>query len=319
MFGRGQLVVSIDLEMSWGAVHHGSPHDDSPYRLEREVVEDVLDLMTKYEISATWATVGHLFLAECREADASHPAVTPEYPWLEGDWYDLDPRSSLASAPTWYGRDLVDMIAACPVPQEIGSHSFAHVIAGDPSCSREAFAADIDAAVNAAAAVGVQLRSFVYPRNSIGHLDVLEETGFLTYRGATPPTSKRGGILGRLESISQMVRPTTTFSAQHHGSLVNIPHTYLFDPGSKNAKRLGTAAWSRLVRRRLDHAVRTESLFHLWFHSHNLAVDLERSHTAMEDLFRRARAEIDAGRLVNLTMGDMAERMLAAHVQGGAE
>jgi hypothetical protein len=96
--------------------------------------------------------------------------------------------------------------------------------------------------------------------------------------------------------------------------LVNIPQTYLFDPGSKNARLLGTKGWSLLVRRRLRHAIRTASLFHLWFHSHNLAVDLERSHTAMEDLFRFARAEIDRGRLVNLTMGDMAERVLAEKV-----
>jgi len=317
MFDRGTFVISIDLEMSWGAVHHGSPHDDAPYRLEREVVEDVLGLMADYGISATWATVGHLFLDHCGSKDTSHPGVTPDYPWLDGDWYDLDPRSDLRSAPTWYGRDLVEMIKTCPVPQEIGSHSFAHVIAGDPACSREAFAADVDAAVKVAADAGVELRSFVYPRNSIGHLDVLEQAGFLTYRGATPTASRRGGVAGRLESLAQMVRPTTTFNAEHHGSLVNIPHTYLFDPGSKNAQRLGTAGWTRLVQRRLRHAIRTESLFHLWFHSHNLAVDMDRSHKAMEDLFRSARAEIDRGRLVNLTMGDMAERMLAARARTG--
>lgn len=312
VFDGAQFVVSIDLEMSWGAVHHGSPHDDTPYRKEREVVDDVLGLMADYGIVGTWATVGHLFLSECRRTDdASHPAVRPSYPWLEGDWYDLDPGSDLESAPTWYGADIIDRIKACAVPQEIGSHSFGHIIAGDPACSRDAFAADIDAAVSAAAAAGVTLRSFVYPRNSIGHLDVLEAAGFLTYRGATPPTARRSGLLGRLDSATRKILPSDTFDAAHHGSLVNIPHTYLFDPGSKNAQRLGTALWSRLVRRRLRHAVRTRSLFHLWFHSHNLAVDLERAHTAMEDLFRLARREIDRGRLVNLSMGDMAEVMLA--------
>lgn len=312
MFGGGQFVISIDLEMSWGAVHHGSPHDDSPYRLEREVVEDVLDLMAEFGITATWATVGHLFLSQChRDRNIPHPQIVrPDYPWLDGDWYDLDPGSSLEAAPTWYGSDLVEMIRTCPVPQELGSHSFAHVIAGDPGCSREAFAADIDAAVNVAADAGVILRSFVYPRNSIGHLDVLEEAGFLTYRGATPPTVRRGGWLGSIESAVQMIRPTTTFRPELQGGLVNIPHTYLFDPGSKNAQRLGTAGWSRLVQRRLRHAIRTESLFHMWFHSHNLATDMGRAHTAMADLFRLARAEIDQGNLVNLTMGDMAQQML---------
>ncbi len=315
MFGSGQFVISIDLEMSWGAVHHGHPHDNAPYRREREVVEDVLGLMAAYGMSATWATVGHLFLSECQGlSDDAHPDITPSYPWLAEEWYDLDPGSNLDSAPTWYGADLVDMIKACPVPQEIGSHSFAHIIAGDPACSREAFAADIAAAVAVAAEAGVELRSFVYPRNSIGHLGVLEEAEFLAYRGATPPSIRRSGLLGRIEAATQMIRPTATFRAEQHGSLVNIPHTYLFDPGSKNARRLGTAGWSRLVQRRLRHAIRTQSLFHLWFHSHNLAVDVDRAHTAMEDLFQLARTEIDRGRLVNLTMGDMARRMLAERV-----
>ncbi len=309
----GQFVISIDLEMSWGAVHHGSPHDASPYELEREVVADVLDLMQRYDIAATWATVGHLFLSSCSPEDPAHPEIIrPMYPWLEGDWYGLDPGTDLHQAPTWYGSDLVEAIRNCSTEQEIGSHSFAHIIAGDPACSREAFESDIRAAVGVADEAGIELRSFVYPRNSFGHVDVLAEAGFTAYRGATPQMGVAGPAwLRRVAGISETVWPRTTYRAVREGSMINIPHTYLFDPGSKTAQRYGTALWSRLVQRRLRHAVRTGSLFHLWFHSHNLAVDLDRSHTAMEGLFALARREIDAGRLTNPTMGQLAERLLA--------
>ena len=185
---RAQFVISIDLEMSWGAVHHGRPHDDSPYRLEREVVSDVLAAMEKYEITATWAVVGHLFLTECSPVDGrKHPEVVrPHYPWLTGDWYDLDPCQSVDEAPTWYGPDMIEAIRSCRSPQEIGSHSFGHLIVGDPGCSPEAFRADLAASRAAADDTGVELRSFVFARNSVGHLDVLEEAGFTAFRSPSP-------------------------------------------------------------------------------------------------------------------------------------
>lgn len=312
------FVISIDVEMSWGAVHHGRPHDDAPYRAEREVVAQTLSLMETYGISATWAVVGHLFLAECAASDGRpHPEIVrPEYPWLPGDWYDLDPVSSVAEAPTWYGPDLVEAIRSCPVPQEIGSHSFGHVIVGDPGCGPEAFRSDLAAAKALAEAEGLVLRSFVYPRNTIGHLDVLADAGFTAYRSPTPDRfSGMSGWRRRVAAAVDTVRPlaTATFEPVVRGSLVDIPQTYLFDPDSRRARRLGATGWSLAVRRRLRHAVRTSSLFHLWFHSHNLAAAPDRAFRAMEAVFVDARRQMDAGTLENLTMGTVAERWQEFH------
>lgn len=307
------FTISIDVEMSWGALHHGAPHDTSPYTMEREVVARTLELMSRYGISATWAVVGHLFLSECAAVDGTaHPEVVPpDYAWMTGEWYDLDPASSLAVAPTWYGPDLVAAIRACAVPQEIGSHSFGHVIVGDPGCSAEAFRTDLAAARSLAEKEGIELRSFVYPRNSVGHLDVLAEAGFTAYRSPTP--DRFPGMTGwrrRLTALVDTVRPLpeATVSPVRRGHLVEVPQTYLFDPGSKRARRLGTTPWALAVRRRLRHAVDTSSLFHLWFHSHNLASNPERAWRAMDMLFADARRHMDAGRLENLTMGAVAER-----------
>lgn len=307
------FVISIDLEMSWGAVHHGRPHDDGPYQREREVVETLLRVMERYDIAATWAIVGHLFLTECAPVDGVKHAeiVRPDYSWLEGDWYDLDPAATLEAAPTWYGRDLVEMITGSPVSHEVGSHSFGHVIAGDPGCSAEAFRTDLNAAREVAAAAGLEVRSFVYPRNSIGHLDVLRDSGFVAYRGPAPTRfADLAGVRRRLALAVDAVRPLrgeVVRPAVRHG-MVDVPQTYLFDPDSRRARRWGTAAWAVAVRRRLRHAVRSASLFHLWFHTHNLAAAPDRAWKTLDVLFRDARRHIDAGRLDNLTMGAVAER-----------
>ena len=68
-----------------------------------------------------------------------------------------------------------------------------------------------------------------------------------------------------------------------------------------------------LVRRRLRHAVRTSSLFHLWFHTHNLVTHRDRARTALDALFAESRNYIDAGRLDNLTMGRLADRLSSSH------
>jgi len=313
-----QFVISIDVEMSWGAVHHGRPHDPGPYQLEREVVADVLNAMEKHGIAATWAVVGHLFLAECSPLNGQkHPEVIrPDYPWLLDDWYELDPCLGVEEAPTWYGPDLIAAVRSCATPQEIGSHSFGHLIAGEPGCSVEAFRTDLAACQAAADLSGVELRSFVFPRNSVGHVDVLEDSGFIAFRGPTPgrfpelpPWRRR--LLSAVDRISPL--PSATVSPTWLGGIANIPQTYLFNPDSKTARRAGTTIWSTLVRRRLRHAVRTSSLFHMWFHTHNLATRPDRARAAMDALFAEARTYIDAGRLENLTMGQLADRMGSSH------
>jgi len=305
------FVISIDLEMSWGTIHHGQPQDSDRFSNERQIVRDVLDLMEEYRIGGTWAIVGHLFLSACSPQNGiKHPGIIrPDYQWYSADWYEMDTSSDVEHEPTWYAPDLVEMIRDCSMPQEIGSHSFGHIIAGDPGCGREAFRTDLAACVTAATAMGIDLRSFVFPRNSIGHIDVLEEEGFVAFRGHPP--DRHGDISvrrGQLLRLIDTFRPTTSSSVwpSRRGGLLNVPQTYFFDPNSATANRFGGRAWSFLVRRQLIHAVRMGSLFHVWFHPHNLATHPDRARRALADLFREARFRIEQGELVNLTMGGLA-------------
>ena len=94
---RGVAVISIDTELAWGEAHRrgGDPagHD---YRAERQVIDQMLAMFAHYEISATWAVVGHLFLDRCESSNGrAHPEIVrTDYPWLNGDWYDIDPTSN---------------------------------------------------------------------------------------------------------------------------------------------------------------------------------------------------------------------------------
>ena len=236
----GTFVVSIDLEMSWGAVHHGAHQPTRTDDDERPLIGRLLSLLDSHGISATWATVGHLFLDRCGPfGSVKHPEIIrPVYDWFSGDWFDMDPADGVETSPTWYAPDVIDRIRGCRTHQEIACHSFSHMIAGDPGCSAEVFTSELVASRKVAEASGIDLTSFVYPRNSIGHIRVLEEAGFSAFRGPRPnPFSGRPIWQQRWLRIIDMVKPNRTSSVHPRvvGSMVDVPQTYLFDPASSTA------------------------------------------------------------------------------------
>src|SRR5688572_22286936 len=156
------FVLSLDKELVWGSVDH-TPVEEWRRRHPdaRGVTRELIALLDELDLAATWAVVGHLFLERCeRGPDGSpHPELArPQHRGL-----DADPCSDVAHAPLFYAPDLVDEIASARAGHEIGSHSFSHLVYGD--CSRAAAASDLRACVEAARERGMELRSFVFPRN----------------------------------------------------------------------------------------------------------------------------------------------------------
>jgi hypothetical protein len=314
---RGAFVVSIDTELAWGEAHRrdgseGRHHFDA----ERQVIDAVLDVFARHGIAATWAIVGHLFLDACRDdGHGPHPElVPPDYDWLDDDWLAVDPCSTLAEAPHWYGSDIVDAVLRCPVPQEVGSHSFTHVIVDDPACTPEVFGSELAAAAGVAAERDVELRSFVYPRNKIGQIERLAEHGYRCYRGGrtAAPFAGRPGWQRRGLGLIDKVRPlagSATLPARHASGVWNVPQTYLFAPATAGGSWLPPAVWARRPRARLRQAARDRSLFHLWFHPYNVTAEPERALAALDVVCREAARLRDQGRLDVLTMGALASRL----------
>jgi hypothetical protein len=322
---RGVLVISIDTELAWSVVHRGvvgaEVLDPKRVEAERSIVRDLLALFETYDISATWATVGHLFLDHCRPVDGrKHPEIRrPEYEWFEGDWFDLDPATDIDHDPMWYGTDIIDMLRKGRPTQEIGSHSFSHLIVGDAGCSEEAFATDLAACRIVASAMGVDLRSFVYPRNTIGHLGVLADHEFTSYRGLRPSAfTDLSRFPQALARLADKIRPLagSIVLPQREGRLWNLPATNLYAPFDR--ARYPLRAWVTQQIRRLDQASRHRSLFHLWFHPHNLIDDPEQALGGLERILVRASQLSRDGLIENLTMGELTRRLEENVARAGA-
>jgi peptidoglycan/xylan/chitin deacetylase (PgdA/CDA1 family) len=323
---RGVFTISLDFELIWGTLDRGVDTFREACERERSVVVDeLLALLAEFEISATWCTLGHLFLDRCGPRDGrKHPEIEP--PRLEGvgDWFEHDPGGTEESDPIFYGRSLVDRILACPVPQEIGSHSFSHPLFGDPGCSRETADTELAECVRLAAERGLELRSFAFPRNRVGHLDVLREHGFTMYRGPDP-TWYEGDRwprpikrLGHLADVVLARRPPVVLPEEVLPGLWNLPGSMIYFPMHGPRRHLPLSRRVARALKGLDAAVERRRVFHLWFHPTNLAFETEQMFDGLRRIFDRAAALRGEGRLAIKPMGAIVTGAAATPAHVGA-
>ena len=327
----GAMVISFDFELAWGHRRRadGWRPDLNSERI-RDVIEELLRTLCKYEISATWATVGHLFLTEDDCVDGRYPydLPAPDYPWFDGEWFDGIPRITEPGAQCCYAPDLVRDIVECEFYQELACHTFSHVIVGDPGCSAEVVRAELVKCQALSERWGRRLKSMVYTRNMVAHLDVLRELGFTSYRG--PQTEwYLFGIPSKLALADyypcpihlkplKMARkplrlfdelcgiPPRQLNARRVNDLWEIPYGMFFCELPKFAPTRDAA--TRAIRG-LHRAAASGKIFGLWSHPFNFL----KNPVGLFDAFDRVCCEAarlrEAGQLETLPMEGLAEAM----------
>ena len=176
------FIMSLDTELLWG--YAGYPSNEvislmkSDAKKVRGCIDILLNLFQKHNIPATWAVVGHLFLDHC---DCEDGVPHKDMPRFKEDWYSSDPCTDIKRDPLYYGKDIVEKILSSRIEHEIGYHSFSHVVFSE--CSQEVAEAEIKKGVKLAEEFGITFKSFVFPENKIGHVDILKKYGFKIYRG----------------------------------------------------------------------------------------------------------------------------------------
>ncbi|HEV3257596.1 MAG TPA: hypothetical protein VG013_11990 [Gemmataceae bacterium] len=311
---RGVFTISLDFELAWGTLDRGGPERfRKTCEAERAAVARLLDLFVEFDVSATWCVLGHLFLDRCLpENGRKHPEIVrPNHSWCPHDWFEHDPCGSEASAPTFYGRSLVEKIRACPVPQEIGCHSFSHVIFGDPGCSPETARSEVAACVKLARDMGIELRSFVFPRNKVGHLDVLRAYGFTCYRGPEQRWEKQGrrpALLMRLLHLRDVLTaapPPVVLPRHTSAGIWDIPGSMSYFAMRGLRRYIPVAARVKRAARGLEAAARQKKIFHLWFHPTDMAVHTDAMFAGLRAILEHARTLRARQELTVLPMGNL--------------
>jgi peptidoglycan/xylan/chitin deacetylase (PgdA/CDA1 family) len=317
--GRGgAFTLSLDFELIWGTLDLVGPEGfrAACERERADVIPRLLELLDQFEIQATWCVLGHVMLRGCRPVDGrKHPEIVrPSHASHEADWFVHDPCSDEDRAPVFYGRSLVEDVMRCRTPQEIGCHSFSHVVFGDPGCSREAAASELAACLRIADEIGAEMRSFAFPRNLVGHLDLLREHGFRCFRGPEPTWHQGGGQgirtkrVGHLFDVVTARRPPVVGAQRTPEGIVNIPGSMVFFPMHGRRRHIPVRLRVRRAVAGLERAVREQRVFHLWFHPTNLADEPDAMFSGLEQVFERVSSLRRAGRLEVLPMKAYAAR-----------
>ena len=315
---RGVFLLSIDTELAWGSVHNGGyRHYEAQYHRCRQVIHGLLNLLETYELKATWAVVGHLFLARCKATGGiKHPEIVrPSYAWQQEDWLSPDPCDDLEHSPLWYGTDIVRRILSCRAPQEIGCHTFSHIIVGNRGCSTQCFESELAACVQAADNLGVRLTSFVFPRNAVGHLETLGRSGFTAYRGPAHSYLSRLPVFAQRigHALSDLfLLPPPVSLPELQGEVWNLPSSYFYPPYTGWGRFMPVAFRVRKAKKGLERAVKEGRMFHMWFHPFNLATHPEGLLGGLEKIFAEVRRYREAGVLDNPTMGELSSSLNGA-------
>jgi len=318
---KGTFVFSLDFELFWGV------KDLVNLKVYREnllgvriMLPQLLSLFNKYEINATFATVGFLFFENKEELIAALPQKKPSYknknlsPYLN---FFEDVGQNELGDPFHFGKSLVKQIIESK--QEIGSHSFCHYYCNEPGQTLEEFESDINQAVLISKKFGQDLKSFVFPRNQVneGYLNVLVKAGFTNYRGNLKHFMYEYDSFPKLRWLQRLIRIADSYinlsgynnflpQKTQSGKILNIPASRLLRPFNS---RLSFLEWLRLRRIKLEmtFAAKTKTVYHLWGHPHNYGINIEKNLAFLEEILKHYSLLRNKYGFINLSMKDLAK------------
>jgi len=227
-----------------------------------EAIKVLLELFESHKIPATWAIVGCLFV---------------EFP------------STM--------KRIIDLILNSSCNHEIGYHSFTHINFSQRGRNYAEY--EIEEGLKIAKQYGISMRSFVYPHNAVGHMDVLKENRFIIYRSKDISFANASqGLISRFfcKGIDHFLSDPVT--PKWHDGIWEIPSSMYFSDSLLPFTLLMKAKSG------VNKAISSGKVFHIWLHPQDLIHDPLLARRL--DLFLHyVEKKINEGRLQATTMGDL--------------
>src|SRR6267142_4293498 len=306
---RPTVVISLDLELSWGSFDLS--YSDELLKMGRWTHDvgapNLLKHQTRNGLSATWAIVGAMMRRSLPDVSGL-PEV--HYPHFLKPWFSYIPRDGDEQThPEWFGASLVDKIRDATPEQEIGFHSFSHVPFGERGMTRERAIAEYRYCVQIAQEMGIPKSSFVFPRNSVTYLPELRDAGFGCFRDVDRlPVRFSNSMLNSLAMIwADFVgsTPCMVEPALKEG-IVSISVSLLVRYAAGWRKFIPDSSRLRRLRKGLERVRLSRGVFHVWFHPENLYAEWPRLENVVARFLEELGVLVRNGDLRCLTMGQLA-------------
>jgi peptidoglycan/xylan/chitin deacetylase (PgdA/CDA1 family) len=316
----GIFTLSLDLELRWGTRDKLSLEQYQANILgAHRAVPAILKLFERYQIAATWATVGFLFCRNKSELLGRIPRLQPSYtdprlsPYADFDKLGNDERDD----PLHFGASLIDRIADSPC-QELATHTLSHYYCLEPGQTQDEFAQDLQVALQLARDHHQRdLKTIVFPRNQVNpeYFGICQQLGLRVYRGNEEAWFYEARNDARVTLPIRLMRFSDTFvnvSGAHahnlrvHKGLVNVPSSRFLRPYNPHLRALDPLRLRR-IRRSMEEAAREGQVYHLWWHPENFGVNLEQNLAFLEEvlvIYKRLEGRLG---MQNLTMLEAAQ------------
>ncbi|MBQ6226496.1 MAG: polysaccharide deacetylase family protein [Bacteroidaceae bacterium] len=296
---RGSLVISLDFEMLWGGLDSWTVdgYGKSNVAQVRTSISRMVSLFEKYDVHATFATVGFLMLDDADSIRQYQPKVIPSYKnkLLNSYGSVLDIAQEYKSL--FFAPDVVGQLNNLN-NIEVGTHTFSHYYCWEPGQTTEQFDADIETAQKVAKMNGIILESIVFPRNQVSkdYLEVCANHGILVYRGNARKyfehtTSYSKNLYNKISRLLDAYinwggNTTIPYSSiDRYERPVNVPASRMLRPYMKILKILEPLRLRR-IKREMIHAAKHHELYHLWWHPHNFGAHMEQNMIFLEEVLK---------------------------------
>lgn len=295
---NGNFVISLDFEIYWGVRDVIELEQYKEHLLGvRKVIPGLLQSFAKYDIHATFATVGLLFFKDKEEMMQGLPEGKPKYKDLhispyEGHFNLVGKNED--EDPFHFAPSLIKMILESG--QEIGTQTFSHYYCLESGQTIEDFKDDIHAAKRIAAKWGIELKSFVFPRNQYNeaYLYVCKEEGISSFRGNETSwlyEAKDANSETIFRRAVRLIDAYLNLSGHHcaetkyldYIGICNIPASRFLRPYSKKTAFLEGLRLKRITNS-MTHAAKHGLTYHLWWHPHNFGINLEENLAFLEKI-----------------------------------
>jgi peptidoglycan/xylan/chitin deacetylase (PgdA/CDA1 family) len=326
-FNNGKFVISLDFELLWGVRDKKTIESYGGNILGvQKAIPAMLASFDRYQVKATFSTVGFLFAKNKEELLANKPSVLPEYtdpklsPYPDFAILGNDERDD----PYHFGYSLLQKIAASH-NHEIGTHTFCHYYCLEPGQTIGAFRHDLQAARRIGAAHNINVRSVVFPRNQFNeeYLECCRESGIDSYRGN--PLSWL--YSGRNKNDESLIRRAFRFIdtyinlTGHHchtrehvtaSVITNVAGSRFLRPWSRRFAFLDGLRLNR-IKKAMLHAAKKKKLFHLWWHPHNFGANLEQNISFLEKILQYYQQLQKQYAFESITMSGLTDQLRSSH------
>lgn len=296
----GYLVISLDFEMMWGNLEKYTLDGYGKSNVEnvRDVIHRMIALFEKYDVHATFATVGLLMMADKNEALENIPNEPPTY------FNDrLSPFSNhfIENIPfeyqyLYFAPDLLEELKKAS-KIEIGTHTYSHFFCWEKGQTEEQFRSDLEMACKVAKKNGIVNKSIVFPRNNVSssYLKFCADLGITAYRGNPKKYFRQmAGVSGLFQKVKRILdvyintANRTTYSPKDvdmNTSPVNLPASRFIRPYNKKLKCFESIRLRR-IKNEMKGAARRGEIYHIWWHPHNFGANMKENFIFLENILR---------------------------------